>query len=154
MPKNEFDFEDPFELNGMAFMTHEDTTNDMAETFIEEFMRMGYNHHQLLALFRNPHYVGPNMAFEKRGEPFIRDLITDVFARWGKAVTWPATTDNLPAEKPDFQRGEKDVEGTKTLENSGATHSANTDPGGNTPPSTESRIPTAPTGEPIPKYTV
>ena len=89
MPKDEFDFEDPFELNGMAFMTHEDTTNDMAETFIEEFMRMGYNHQQLLALFRNPHYIGPNMAFEKLGEPFIRDLIADVFARWGKVVTWP-----------------------------------------------------------------
>jgi hypothetical protein len=89
MPKDEFDFEDPFELNGMAFLSHEDTTNDMAETFIEEFMRMGYNHQQLLALFRNPHYIGPNMAFEKLGEPFIRDLIADVFARWGKVVTWP-----------------------------------------------------------------
>ena len=89
MPKDEFDFEDPFELNGMAFMTHEDTTNDMAETFIEEFMRMGYGHKQILALFRNPHYLGPNMALEKRGEPFIRDLIAEVFARWGKVVTWP-----------------------------------------------------------------
>ena len=89
MPKDEFDFEDPFELNGMAFLSHEDTTNDMAETFMEEFMRMGYNHQQLLALFRNPHYIGPNMAFEKLGEPFIRDLIADVFARWGKVVTWP-----------------------------------------------------------------
>ena len=58
MPKDEFDFEDPFELNGMAFLTHEDTTNDMAECFIEEFMRMGYSHQQVLALFRNPHYLG------------------------------------------------------------------------------------------------
>ena len=89
MPKDEFDFEDPFELNGMALMTHEDTTNDMAETFIEEFMRMGYGHSQILALFRNPHYLGPNMALEKRGEPFIRDLIAEVFARWGKQVNWP-----------------------------------------------------------------
>src|ERR1051325_11542376 len=89
MPKDEFDFEDPFELNGMAFLTHEDTTNEMAETFIEEFMRMGYGHKQILALFRNPHYLGPNMALEKRGEPFIRDLIAEVFARWGKAVNWP-----------------------------------------------------------------
>jgi hypothetical protein len=89
MPKDEFDFEDPLELNGMAFLTHEDTTNDMAETFIEEFMRMGYRHTQILALFRNPNYLGPNMAFEKRGEPFICDLITEVFARWGKVATWP-----------------------------------------------------------------
>ena len=94
MPKDEFDFEDPFELNGMAFLSHEDTTNDMAECFIEEFMRMGYNHKQVLALFRSPHYLGPHMAFEKRGEPFIRDLITEVFARWGKAVTWPDSDRN------------------------------------------------------------
>jgi hypothetical protein len=102
MPKDEFDFEDPFELNGMAFMTHADTTNDMAETFIEEFMRMGHGHKQILALFRNPHYLGPNLALEKRGEPFIRDLIAEVFARWGKVVTWPNTTSNplTPARSP------------------------------------------------------
>ena len=88
MPKDEFDFDDPFELNGMAFLSHEDTTNDMAECFTEEFMRMGYSPKQVLALFRNPQYLGPHMAFEKRGEPFIRDLIAEVFARWGKPVTW------------------------------------------------------------------
>ena len=91
MPKDEFDFEDPFELNGMAFLSHEDTTNDMAECFTEEFMRMGYNHKQVLALFRNPKYLGPHMAFEKRGEPFIRDLIADVFARWGRTGVAPAS---------------------------------------------------------------
>jgi hypothetical protein len=89
MPKDEFDFEDPLELNGMAFLTHEDTTDDMAECFIEEFMRMGYGHKQILALFRNAHYLGPNLAFERRGERFIRDVITEVFARRGKAVSWP-----------------------------------------------------------------
>jgi len=100
MPKDEFDFEDPFELNGMAFLSHEDTTNDMAECFTEEFMRMGYNHKQVLALFRNPQYLGPHMAFEQRGEPFIRNLIADVFARWGKAVTWPAGNPLTPALSP------------------------------------------------------
>lgn len=93
MPKDEFDFEDPFELNGMAMLTHEDTTNDMAECFIEEFMRMGYGHKQVLALFRNPHYLGPNMALQKRGEPFVRDLIAEVFARWGRAVEWSNVSD-------------------------------------------------------------
>jgi hypothetical protein len=98
MPKDEFDFEDPFELNGMAFLTREDTTNDMAETFIEEFMRMGYGHKQILALFRNPHYLGPSLALEKRGEPFIRDLIAEVFARWGKAVTWSDSSSSRSKE--------------------------------------------------------
>ncbi|MBE0541537.1 MAG: hypothetical protein IH623_09140, partial [Verrucomicrobia bacterium] len=108
MPKDEFDFEDPFELNGMAFMTHEDTTNDMAECFAEEFMRMGYSHKQVLALFRNPHYLGPHMAFEKRGEPFMRDLIGDVFARWGKVVTWSSATLNPLTPAPSPSEGERE----------------------------------------------
>jgi len=99
MPKDEFDFEDPFELNGMAFLTHEDTTDSMAECFIEEFTRMGYGHKQILALFKDPHYLGPNMALEKRGEPFIRELITEILARWGRIALWGDAS-----EKPDTQR--------------------------------------------------
>src|SRR5262249_32143040 len=75
-------------LNGMAMFTTEDTTNDMAECFIEEFMRLGYNHKQVLGLFRNSFYIGPNMVLEKRSEPFIRELIAEVFARWGKPANW------------------------------------------------------------------
>jgi len=138
MPKDEFDFEDPFELNGMAFMTHEDTTDAMAETFIEEFMRMGYGHKQVLALFRNPHYIGPNMALEKRGELFIRDLVTDVFARWGKQVEWPVAA------------------GTEAGDNLSAPADSSANLGGKMPPSTAGRMPAAtdPTGAPIPEYTV
>ncbi len=148
MPKDEFDFEDPFELNGMAFMTHEDTTNDMAETFIEEFMRMGYSHKQILALFRNPHYLGPNMALEKRGEPFIRDLIAEVFARWGKQVEWPVAAGILPAVEPGFQPGGTGVESTEVLESSEAAANLSANPGGKIPAATD------PTGAPIPEYTV
>ena len=85
MPKDEFDFADPLELNGVAFVTQEDTTAAMCECFIEEFMRLGYNRKQVLALFRNPHYVGMNLVLEKRGEQFVRDSITEIFARWGRA---------------------------------------------------------------------
>ena len=98
MLKDEFRFEHSSALNGIVCMNDQDTTNDMAETFIEEFMGMGYGHKQVLALFRNPHYLGPHMALEKRGEPFIRDLITEVFARWGKVVTWPEPCDNRREE--------------------------------------------------------
>lgn len=101
MPKDEFDFEDPFELNGMAFLTHEDTTNDMARTFIEEFLRMGYGPERILALFRDRHYLGPNRAYEKQGEPFIRELITEAFARWGRAVTWAGAGAAAPAQPAD-----------------------------------------------------
>ena len=92
MPKDEVDFEDPLELNGMAILSSEDTTNEMAECFAEEFMRLGYDHRRILALFANPHYLGPNLAFQKRGEAFIREVIAGVFARWGRPAPWPEST--------------------------------------------------------------
>src|SRR6185503_5341599 len=88
MPKDEFDFEDPLELNGVAFFTEQDTSAEMAECFAEEFMRMGYNHKQVLALFRNPHYLGPNMVLLNKGEQFVRDTIAETFAKWGRPVSW------------------------------------------------------------------
>jgi hypothetical protein len=97
MPKDEFDFDDPLELNGVAFLTEEDTTVPMTECFIEEFMRLGYNHKQILALFRNPHYTGMNMVLQNRGEDFVRNCIVEIFARWGRAVEW---TEHKPAEEP------------------------------------------------------
>jgi hypothetical protein len=137
MPKDEFDFEDPFELNGMAFLSPEDTTDSMAETFTEEFMRMGYNHKQVLALFRNPQYLGPNMALEKLGESVIRDLIADVFARWGKAVTWP---DSGSSRCEETQTPSTAIE-NQSLVTSAATIEVK-------------KNLTDPTGAPIPEYTV
>jgi len=94
MPKDEFDFEDPLELKGVAFPTDQDTTDAMSECFIEEFMRMGHNAKQILALFRNPQYLGMNMVLEKRGEQFVRDQITEIFARWGRPAVLPAPFDD------------------------------------------------------------
>ena len=107
MPKDEFDFEDPFELNGMAFLTQEDTSEAMAECFVEEFQRMGYGHKQILALFRNRQYLGPNLVYQQRGEPFVCDLIAEAFARRGKLVTWGSPDHELappvvtPAATPE-----------------------------------------------------
>ncbi len=98
MPKDEFDFEDPLELNGVAFLTDEDTTGPMCECFIEEFLRMGYNPKQVLALFRNPHYLGMHMVLQQRGEQFIRDAIADIYARWGRPPAWPDPPESKPAE--------------------------------------------------------
>lgn len=88
MPKDEFDPEDPMELCGVGILTTEDTTLPMTECFVEEFMRLGYNHKQILALFRNPYYTGMNMVIEKKGEPFVRDIISEIFAKWGRPVRW------------------------------------------------------------------
>ena len=108
MPKDEFDFDDPMELNGVGLIGKEDTTEAMTECFIEEFMRLGYNHKQLLALFRNPHYIGMHLALQNRGEPFVREKITEVFARWGRPVAWAdGTESNLPPVSKHNSRAER-----------------------------------------------
>src|SRR5213594_2053385 len=90
MPKDEFDFADPMELNGVGLVCDEDTSELMTDCFVEEFMRLGHNHKQILALFRNPHYLGMNMVLQNRGEEFVRNKITEVFSRWGRPVSWPS----------------------------------------------------------------
>ena len=105
MPKNEFDFDDPLELNGLAFVTNEDTTQLMCDCFVEEFMRMGFSAPRIMALFRNPHYLGMNLVLQKHGEAFVQEAISQVFARWGRPVTWasaqpsPALEPALPADQ-------------------------------------------------------
>ncbi len=106
MPKDEFDFEDPLELNGVAFLTEEDTSAEMAECFAEEFLRMGYNHKQVLALFRNPHYTGPNMVLANKGEAFVRAIIAETFARWGRPIEWPTTNAAIDHSIPPPAGGE------------------------------------------------
>jgi hypothetical protein len=95
MPKDESDPEDPLELCGVGLLTHEDTSEMMAECFIEEFLRLGYDHRQVLALFRNRHYTGMNMVLENRGEEFVKAKITEVFGWWKREAHWEPT---LPAE--------------------------------------------------------
>jgi hypothetical protein len=92
MPKDEFDLNDPLELNGVGLATEEDTTDAMCACFIEEFMRMGFSAERILALFRNPQYVGMSLVWQQRGEPFIREAIAEAFARWGRSVSWPVAS--------------------------------------------------------------
>jgi len=104
MPKDEFDFEDPMELTGVALLTDEDMTDAMCECFVEEFMMMGYDHTRIFALFRHPQYIGMNMVLQNRGEQFVRDRIGEIFAQWGRPVAWPApvatTTQAAPPPSP------------------------------------------------------
>jgi hypothetical protein len=84
MPKNESDPEDPLELNGVALLTAEDTHGDMAACFVEEFLRLGHGARQILAFFRNPHYVGPHLVLRERGEDFVRAIIVEIFHGFGR----------------------------------------------------------------------
>ena len=84
MPKDEFDPEDPLEAIAVELPCDEDTLVPMAECFVEEFMRLGKKERQILALFDNPFYAGAHLVYRARGPEFVRQLIADTFAKWGK----------------------------------------------------------------------
>ncbi len=101
MPKDEVDPEDPLELSGLALFTDEDTSEDMTECFIEEYLRMGHSPAQIYSLFRNPFFLAINMALQNRGEPWVRQKIVEVFTRWGRPVDEASLR---PTLHPSIQR--------------------------------------------------
>ncbi len=75
-----FEQDDPFQMVAVGIATAEDTNEDMARTFIEEFALMGMTAPRILGFFRNALYAGPHMVYQQRGEDFVKDLIAEIFA--------------------------------------------------------------------------
>lgn len=83
MPKDEFDFDDPMELVGVEIPTDEDTLDEMARCFIDEFVRLGYPDKAILHLFKSPFFVGSHLIYQRKGEAYVKALIEETRARWG-----------------------------------------------------------------------
>jgi len=78
----QFEEEDPFELMCVSFPVNDDShLRMMAETFTEEFLRMGWREDAIVRLFRNPFYKAPHAAYKALGEETIRLIIRQVRAR-------------------------------------------------------------------------
>lgn len=77
MPKDDPGVADPLQLTGCLLSSEESEAalDIMAETFIDEFLRMGWKDEQLLELFHNPFYRGPHAVWRARGEGFVASLI-------------------------------------------------------------------------------
>ncbi|MBI4115648.1 MAG: hypothetical protein HY447_03630 [Candidatus Omnitrophica bacterium] len=83
MPKDETDPEDPMEMIGIELPAQsEDELRDMALCFAEEFAREGYDEERLFAMFRNPFYQGPYLAWKQKGDEFIRSVIQEAMRMW------------------------------------------------------------------------
>lgn len=52
-----------------------DGVEEMAATFVEEYLRMGLSPEGVMALFRNPFYTGPHSIWQMRGEAWVEGLI-------------------------------------------------------------------------------
>lgn len=89
------------ELCGVGLLTAEDTSEAMTECFIEEFLRLGHNAGQILALFRDRHYTGMNMVLQNRGEDFVKAKIGEVFGWWRRDVEWAAAPNTGSPSRAD-----------------------------------------------------
>ena len=84
MPYEEPDPTDPMTLQGMVFETEDDqATHDMAECFIEEYIRLGSSAAQIMKMFQTSDYAGPHLAYQVLGEKTITSLIDEIAQRWG-----------------------------------------------------------------------
>ena len=87
MPYGEPDHTDPMTLHGVVLedvgAPPIDAIREMAECFIDEYARLGFDANRILHMFRTKGYAGPYMATELLGEQAIRELVDLVLARWG-----------------------------------------------------------------------
>ena len=78
MPYNDPDATDPMTLTGVVIATEDDRAmREMADCFVEEYMRLGFDSERLVHLFKTRGYIGPFMAYSALGEPAIRALIEE-----------------------------------------------------------------------------
>jgi hypothetical protein len=80
MAEKEFEKSDPFEMVGISLPVHDPDAyyTDMARTFIEEYMMLGWDDDRIFSLFQDSFYQGTHMVLQKKGEAFVKNLIQEV----------------------------------------------------------------------------
>lgn len=77
MPKDEPDPEDPMALVGVVCpATGDAEIVEMADSFVEEFARLGWSAEKVFKMFTTPFYAAAHRIYRLKGEAFIRDRIT------------------------------------------------------------------------------
>jgi len=82
MPYYEFDADDPMELTGMVLPGEPGQLEAMAECFVEEYVRMGWDERRLMTLFVNPTFLATHRIYRQKGEEPVRELIRRISAKW------------------------------------------------------------------------
>ena len=83
MPYDEFDAEDPMALVGMVLPGVPGQLEAMAECFVEEYVRMGWDEPRLMTLFVNPLFMATHRIYCQKGEDYVRELIRKMCGKWG-----------------------------------------------------------------------
>jgi hypothetical protein len=83
MVEKEYEEDNPFEMVGVQLPNQSEAQlRDMALCFAEEFIREGWTEEQLMAMFKNPSYKGPFLAFQQKGDEYIRSVICEATQMW------------------------------------------------------------------------
>ncbi len=78
MPYDDPDATDPMTLRGVVVESNDDgPVREMAECFIVEYARMGFDSDRILQIFKTSGYAGPFLAYQTLGEQVIRSLIDE-----------------------------------------------------------------------------
>jgi hypothetical protein len=86
MAEKEFVAEDPMELVGMVMPGDAGMLERMAETFIDEYVRLGWDEERLMTLFTNPMFMATHRIYRQKGEDYVRALIRSTRIKWGAKV--------------------------------------------------------------------
>ncbi len=99
--KKEFDPEDPMEMIGVELPGQSEAeVRDMVLCYAEEFARDGWNEEKLLAMFRNPFYLGPHLVWRQKGDSFVLSVIKEAIGIW-QPIRHKASADSFFGEKGD-----------------------------------------------------
>jgi hypothetical protein len=82
MPKDEFVDEDPMELIGIVAPGEAGQLERMAETIVEEYVRMGWDERRLLTLFTNPMFMATHRIYLQKGEAYVKSLVQKTCAKY------------------------------------------------------------------------
>ncbi len=94
MPYDDPDATDPMMLHGVVVETQDDNAMcDMAECFIEEYIRSGFDADRIMKMFKTQGYAGPFLAYQTLGQDAIRRIIDELMPLWG-GRTPEATTES------------------------------------------------------------
>ncbi len=79
-PDREFDADDPLALVPavMDMPMDEASYRQMAETFVEEYMLLGFSDEKIIGLFHNPFYRATHEILKSKGESYVTELIKGV----------------------------------------------------------------------------
>ncbi|HWP63380.1 MAG TPA: hypothetical protein VNO86_07915 [Candidatus Binatia bacterium] len=92
--------DDPLALVGVPVPVDEATFDEMADVFIDEFVRDGWPDDRLVAAFRSPFYAGLHVVWRLRGEAWVRARIAAARDRWHRSSDGSLTRSPITATAP------------------------------------------------------